>query len=198
MSVETFIGEIKAFPFLQFHKAERYGFRLCDGSLLNISEFQALFSIIGTRFGGDGSTSFAVPNLMGRTPLGISFDSQMEVGATGGAESVALKAENLPAHNHTAPPSYWLAQCATTEQGDLNAPIEGSYPSTMASTAPDDIAIYVSEDAPRDRNLAPMTVAADANLPVFNTGQGKDTTNMQPYLGMAYYIAFDGIFPSRN
>lgn len=195
---ETYIGEIKAFPFPDFYRAEQLGFILCNGAKLPVNEHQSLFAIIGNRFGGNGQTTFAVPNLMGRTPLCISFDDQVEVGASGGAESVALKAENLPAHGHTAPPDYLLYQSATTEQGDLNAPVEGSYPSTMASADPDDIAMYLPANAPKDRTLAPMTVAADANLPVFNTGQGKEASNMQPYLGMAYYIAFEGVFPARN
>jgi len=194
----TYIGEIKAFPYPRFRRAEQFGFILCNGTMLTIGEYQDLFSLIGNRFGGDGRTTFAVPNLMGRTSLGITFDDRVEVGASGGAESVALKAENLPAHNHTAPSNYQLHQSATTEPGDLDVPTEGSYPSTMASTAPDDIAAYVPADAPKDRTLAPMTVAADANLPVFNTGQGKEASNMQPYLGMAYYIAFKGVFPGRN
>jgi len=164
---------------------------------LTIAGNQSLFSIIGTRFGGNGKTTFALPNFMGRTPLCISFDGTVEVGAAGGAKDIQLIEENLPEHNHTAPTNYRLYQRATTEEGDLQVPNEGSYPATLAGTLPTDIAIYGDKDTQQDSTLAPIAVAADANLPVFNTGQGKKTSNMQPYIGMAYYIALEGLFPAR-
>ena len=160
------------------------GWALCNGALLPISQNTALFSILGTIYGGDGRTTFGVPDLRGRVPVGMGSGPGLDVvaqGELGGRNNTSLTVANLPAHNHVAT---LIAERA---------------PGTTAN--PTDAMLSVSTNG--DKVYGPDTVATEVNMnakcvQVQPTGNNAPFNNMQPYLGMMYIIATQGVFPSRN
>lgn len=170
MSV-PFIGEIRLFG---FDFAPR-GWAFCAAQLLPISQNQALFSLLGTMYGGNGTTNFALPDLRGRTPIG--FDGSNPIGASGGLENVTLLTANLPSHTHSL--------AATTQTATKRPPPGRMFAADNASVA--------------DYYAAPAAlVALDPRTVSTASGSGQPHNNMQPYLVANYSIALQGIFPSRN
>ena len=152
---------------------------LCSGGLLPISSYEALFSIIGPTFGGDGRTTFRLPDLRGRSPVGIGTGpglSEVTWGETGGTETTTLSPDNVPAHTHTIP--------ATTEAGTTDDPTSATL-ARPASSIPQ----YVPAPA------AGSATAMDATGPA---GNGQAFDNRPPYLGIHFIIALEGVFPSRS
>ncbi len=169
---EPFIGEIKLVP---YGFAPR-GWAACNGQLLPINQNQALFSILGTTYGGNGSTNFALPNLVARAPVGAGQGpglSSYTLGQASGQASVTLGSAELPPHTHDL-----KATAATT--GRTGTPESRVQLGTASSAA------YREAT-----NLAPM--AADA----LATVGGSSHENRQPYLGLQYVIALVGIYPSQ-
>lgn len=155
----------------------------CEGQLLPISSNTALFSILGTIYGGDGRTTFALPDLRGRTAIGPGTGpglSSYSQGQKGGVESVTLNTTQIPSHNHTA-----TGQLKSNGgPGDSPSPA-GAY----FGEANDDI--YASS--------AGSTMASDGvNVTVNNNGGGQSHENRPPYLACYYIIALSGIYPSRS
>ncbi|MBE7325814.1 phage tail protein [Nocardioides sp. Y6] len=169
MSIEPFIGMVKWVAFAQPPR----GWARCDGQLLPISTNQALFSLLGTRFGGDGWTNFALPDLRGCTPLGAGGASTM--GERFGKETHTLAAAEMPQHTHALPAS---ANRATSEVPSAAAPMLGG-----------------GQRAYVDRGLAQGTMSPAA---VSALGQGAAHENMQPFLTLTAIIALQGIYPSRD
>ncbi|MEG3191235.1 phage tail protein [Lysobacter sp. D1-1-M9] len=174
---EVFIGQIMP---TAFNFAPR-DFALCDGQLLSISQHQALYSLLGTQYGGDGKTTFALPDLRGRTPLGAGVSADpawnpppTQMGQSAGAESVVLGASNLPPHTHVLQ--------AVTAQGTARKPAGNLYGTNST-------ALYAAASGPQV-SLEPSTVE-----PVGGNGAHE---NMQPFQVTSYCIALVGIFPSRN
>ena len=154
------------------------GFFLCNGQLLPISQYTALFSILGTTYGGNGTTNFALPNLQGRVPIHAGTGSGLStyiLGQTGGAESVTLTSSQIPSHNHS------LA-CQTA--GGTQASPGSNFPATDGTG-----------NALSYATTANATMAATA---VGTSGGSQAHSNIQPYLTLNFYIATQGIFPSRN
>lgn len=173
------IGEIRMFA---GNFAPAY-WALCDGTLLAISSNSALFSILGTTYGGDGRTTFGLPDLRGRVPIGVGTGSGLSAyswGATGGVEGVTLNTTQIPAHNHTA-----TGQLKSNGgPGDAPSPASAYF-----GEANDDV--YAS--------TADGTMAADGvNVTVNNNGGGLSHENRQPYLACYYIICTSGIYPSRS
>jgi microcystin-dependent protein len=172
---EPFIGQIQMFG---FNFAPR-GWAFCDGQLLPISQNTALFSLLGTTYGGDGRTTFALPDLRGRVPIhegqGAGL-SDYRLGQRAGAETTTLSIANLPAHNHAA--------SAAGPAGNANDAIGNIW----ADDAGVSSATYSS-------GAASGTMRADA---IGNTGGGQAFDNRQPYLTVNFCIALVGLFPSRN
>ncbi|MEP3654447.1 MAG: tail fiber protein [Litorimonas sp.] len=153
----------------------------CDGQLLAISSNTALFSLIGTIYGGDGRTTFALPDLRGRAPIGPRTGpglSTYREGQRGGQESVTLLPSQMPVHSHTLN--------ATNAPGDKGGP-QGK----MLAAGHGDETIY--HDTPPSANIRAM-----ASNSIANAGGGQAHNNMQPFLATNYIIALQGIFPSRN
>lgn len=176
-----FIGEIRLFA---FSFAPR-GWAFCDGRLVAISQNTALFSILGVNFGGNGTTTFGLPNLSGRTAIGVGNGpglSPQVVGQTGGTSTVTLTTAQIPAHNHVlnagtlSPPNPAQNVATPTNQ------------SLLGLSAPNNI--YV--DGPGSPNTAFISSSISPN------GAGQPHENMQPYLAVNICIALQGIFPSRN
>lgn len=157
------------------------GFALCNGQLLAIAQNQALFSLLGTMYGGDGRTTFALPNMQSRTPVGAgqSVDggwnpAPYQYGETGGVENVTLLTPQLPAHNHQF--------CGVTAAAAGRNPTNNFY----GTTSP---AIYAATGKTQVA-LSPETIG--------QTGSTSPHPNLQPYCVINFIIALQGIFPSRN
>ena len=171
---DQFIGEIRIFG--GNYAPQDWAF--CDGTLLSISDYQALFSLIGTSYGGDGVNNFALPDLRGRVAVDDGTGaglSTYNVGETGGAESVSLRAENLPPHNHAA--------LAYSGAGNQDQPQNGLWAAGAGAGG----ALYTAN---------PPTLPMNASL-VGMTGNGVPHDNVMPYLALTFIIALEGIYPSR-
>ncbi len=172
---EPFIGQIGVFG---FSFAPR-GWAKCDGQLLSISSSTALFSLLGTTYGGDGRTTFGLPDLRGRTALHQGTGpglSNRKLGQSAGGETVTLTANSMPTHTHVA-----------TLKGSVVAPIGTATPTGMVLAAGNK---YLPGNSDTDMGATSITNA--------NTGGGQAHANMQPYLVINFCIALQGVFPSRN
>jgi len=149
------------------------GFAPCNGQLLPINQNQALFSLLGTTFGGNGQTNFALPNLQGRTP--VSFGNGIVLGEIGGQDAHTLIISEVPAHSHQLQ--------ATTTTGAANKP-----GNNMLANTTGNLTIYTAT-----ANLVAMNAAS-----ITNAGQSQPHENRQPFLTMNWVIALQGIFPSPN
>lgn len=163
---EPFLAEIKM---VAFNFAPK-GWALCDGQLLPINQNQALFSLLGTTYGGDGRINFALPNLQGRTPIHIG--NGIALGQLDGETSHTLTSLEMPAHTHQA-----NADGAAATSSDPTGHVWAALPSGGYSTA-----------------------ASGAMLPgaIASAGGNQPHDNMQPYLVVNIIIALQGIFPSQN
>lgn len=171
---EPFIAEIKIFSFNFAPK----GWALCNGQLLPINQNQALFSLLGTTYGGDGRVNFGLPNLQGRTPL--HMDGNHTEGEVGGQATHTLTQNELPQHLHSfnavAP-----ANGSQNVSNPANAFLSNSSPAEIYNSGAGN---------PGTTPLIASTVA--------NYGGSQPHENMQPYLVLNFCIALQGIFPSRN
>lgn len=168
---EPFLAEIRI---VGFNFAPR-GWAYCDGQILPINQNQSLYSLLGTTYGGDGRTSFALPDLRGRTPIHV--DDGHSLGQKGGAETVTLTAAEIAAHTHTAK--------ASSTAGNQTNPTGR----VLAAVAAPDLAY---------RNPEAATMTALRSGTVTNAGGGQAHNNMQPYQTLGFVIALRGLFPSRN
>ncbi|QOZ53268.1 phage tail protein [Bradyrhizobium sp. CCBAU 53338] len=158
----------------------------CSGQLMSIQQNQALFSLLGTYYGGNGTTNFALPDLRGRAILGSTGNAgQYPVGTVGGSPTVTLIGSQLPAHNHLIQVS-----AATGGGGRGAVPPTSNVFATNSLPATNPTKIFATAGS-GDTSLAPGT-----NL--VNEGRGQAHNNMQPYLTISYLIALQGIYPSRN
>jgi microcystin-dependent protein len=173
--MDPFIGQLML---VCFNYAPQ-GWMLCDGSLLPIAQYQALFSLLGTTFGGNGTTNFALPDLRGRVPVGATLSgganqlTARQMGEVGGSETVTLTTLEIPAHNHLV---------ATNDSSQSLNLSSGHYLGGGGRTT-----IYA--EAAGTTTLAPNAVTV--------TGGSQPHDNMQPYLGLNWIIAVQGIWPSR-
>ena len=169
---EPFLAEIKIFG---FNFAPR-GWATCDGQTLPINQNQSLFSLLGTTYGGDGRTTFALPDLRGRAPL--HPDGSNPLGNKAGEETHSLSVNEIPSHTHGAQAT---SATASTTDGTGNL---------LADTTGARFAITPFGAGTQTETLVPSSVSGGPS------GQGHD--NMQPYLTLTFGIALQGLFPSRN
>jgi len=166
---EPFLGEIRPFAF----GIVPYGWALCNGQLLSINTNQALYAILGTRYGGNGTTNFALPNLQGRTPIHVS--STNPIASAGGEAAHTLTVAEMPQHTHQA--------YGSTEAASL----PGAEGNTWGVTA-DNRPIYAASTNGTNMNVAAIATA----------GASAPHDNMQPYTVLSFCIALQGIFPTQN
>ena len=170
---DQFVAEIRLFPF----NFPPRGWAFCHGQLLPISQNTALFSLLGTNYGGDGKSTFGLPNLQGSVPMQAGQGSGLSerwLGEQGGVESVTLIQSEMPVHTHTmAADVLDLADTSTPNPGAVYALSAGG---TLYQTS-------------SNTELSPQTLAL--------VGGGLPHNNMQPYLTLNYCIALQGIFPQR-
>ena len=177
-----YIGEIRMFAG-NFAPA---GWQFCNGALLPISEYDALFNLIGTTYGGDGADTFAVPDLRGRVPVSQGTGPGLTprlMGEAAGVETVTLTAAQMPSHTHPAQ--------ASTNPGNTVAPGTGVVPAKPVDTlaAP---SLYI---VPGTSTINPTLMAPNT---LSGVGGGQPHTNMMPTLAINYIISLFGIFPSPN
>ena len=167
--MEPFLGEIRLVPFTFAPR----GWAICAGQLLQINQNDALFALLGTTYGGNGQTTFALPDLRGRVPIGAgqaAGGSSYALGATGGQETVKLRTAQLPGHAHAV---HANSGAATTRNPATAFPAGGGAYATQ-------------------RNVRMNTAM------IGRTGGGEAHENRQPYLGLNYIIALHGIFPPQS
>ena len=172
---DPFLAEIRIFPFNFPPK----GWAFCNGQLLPISQNTALFSLLGTTYGGDGKSNFALPNMQGNAPMhpgqgpGLSLH---DLGETGGSETVTLLESEIPAHSHGV-----LAAPALVA-GDSNIPAGNAFAKSSQGN------VYVA--AANIVGMSDQTIAP--------AGGDQPHNNMQPYLTLNFNIALQGVFPPRT
>lgn len=171
---DPFVGEIKLFG----GNFAPLNWAFCDGSLLSIAQNSALFALLGTTYGGNGTSTFALPDLRGRVPIhrgqGAGLSNRI-LGESGGSETIILNASQLPIHTHPL-------QCSSSP-GDSRSP-SGAYPALDATAA---AALY-------SNGAADATMNGTLCQP---TGGGQAHENRMPYLAINYIISLFGIFPSQ-
>jgi microcystin-dependent protein len=171
---DNFVAEIRIFPF----NFPPRGWAFCNGQLLPISQNTALFSLLGTFYGGDGKSTFALPDLQGAAPMHPGLGpglSLYDLGQQGGTETVALLESEMPAHAHTQ-------RGNTVDLGDTNVPSPNAVFAQSAGGT-----LY---QASANTQLAPQALApAGGSLP---------HNNLQPYLTLYFNIALQGVFPPRG
>jgi microcystin-dependent protein len=167
MSQDPFVAEIALFPYNFVPK----GWALCEGQLMPISQNTALFSLLGTFYGGDGKSTFALPNLQGMVAMGVGAGQGLtprDVGETAGVETVTLLSSEIPFHSH-----------------NLMAD------NTLATSASPSLAVPSTSDSDLYHSVGGVT----ETLPP--VGGDQPHQNMQPYLTLSYCIALTGVFPPR-
>jgi microcystin-dependent protein len=194
--VNPFIGQITIFAGNFAPRA----FAFCDGALLAISQNTALFSILGTTYGGDGRTTFALPDLRGRLAVGPRRGpglSNYTLGERSGVEEVTLNILQIPSHTHSTTPgttggSIPLSTTAAANEipatGDVAA--GANYPGTLGAT-------NVKSFGPAT-NLVAGTAAVEPAPTLSNSGGGQPHENRRPFLAVNYIIAMFGTYPSRS
>lgn len=186
--MEPFIGMIVMFG---GNFAPR-GWAKCDGTLLSISQYQALFSILGTTYGGDGRTTFGLPGLRGRVPMHYGQGpglSNKALGQKGGTETVTLNTNQIPSHTHGINASGTLR--VVREDGNTSEPAGAA----LANVSPDTTNAYNNSTAP-DADAVANSVLVTATAT--NTGGSQSHNNEQPYQCVNFIIAMEGTYPSRN
>jgi len=170
--MDPFVAEIRILPF----NFAPQGWAWCDGQLLPLSQNTALFSLLGTTYGGNGKSNFALPDLQGRAPMhpgqgpGLSLH---DLGETGGSETVTLLESEIPIHSHTLH--------AVEDDGGFLTPVSGFFAAGNS--------MYSQAGAP-DTTMAPEMLAP--------AGGDQPHNNMQPYLTFYFNIALQGVFPPRT
>jgi microcystin-dependent protein len=165
---EPFLSEIRIMSFGFPPK----GWALCDGQLLPINQNQALFSLLGTTYGGDGRVNFGLPNLQGRVP--IHMGSGHTLGERGGEQGHTLSISELPTHTHTA----------------IAAAVDGTQPTPAAN--------YLGQSLKQPYHATDNNLGALAAGSLANVGGSQAHLNMQPFLVLNFSIALQGIFPSQT
>jgi|SRR5271165_5258171 len=163
-----YVGELKL---VAFNFAPR-GWALCNGQVLSIAQNQALFALLGKQYGGNGQTTFALPNLQGAVPLGVG--PAYTQGQTGGEPSVRLTLAQMPVHAHTP--------MASSAAGTQSTPTNGVW----------------AQDSGGNAMFAPTPDTTMSGAAIGTQGSAVGHNNMQPYLVLNWIIALQGIFPSRS
>ncbi|MFK7694160.1 phage tail protein [Paenibacillus sp. HJGM_3] len=172
MQADPYVGEIRLFGGLY----APVGWAFCHGQLLPIAEYKALFSVLGSLYGGDGQTTFALPDLRGRIPVGAGpsrSGSVYPIGGTGGAETVALLPEHLPAHTHAV-----AADAGPANQTDPTLQVWGRGTESKYTALPP------------DATMNPKAIAS--------TGGGGVHGNMMPFQVVSFIIALTGAYPGND
>lgn len=177
--MEPYLSELRVFSYGQIPR----GWLPCNGQLLAIAQNQALFSLLGTQFGGNGTTNFQLPDLRGAAPVGIGNAIGYPVGAVGGSENVTLTNNTMPQHNH-------LLQAQTGKAtGILNTASTAVLAEPVLNLSTDNFSSFTNTTTALTA-LEPGTISP--------AGSTAPHNNMQPFLTLNICICTSGIYPSRN
>ncbi|WP_404380364.1 phage tail protein [Caenispirillum salinarum] len=183
MPVDPFIGEIALYPYTHTVK----GWMRCEGQTLPIQQYQPLYALLGTTFGGDGTTNFKLPDLRGRCVLGAGTDphsgTTFPQGQAGGQETVTLTLDQVPAHNHTVEA---VATGGTTPTPTNNTFLAQGSAENRGRTTP----FYAYSTEAPDQQMGDGIISP--------AGGGQGHYNVQPFSVMAWFIATTGIWPSQS
>jgi microcystin-dependent protein len=174
---DQFLGEIRIFPF----NFAPVGWAFCNGQILPISQNTALFSLLGTTYGGDGKSNFALPNLQGNAPLMAGQGpglSERFLGETSGEPTVTLLQSQMPTHTHVP--------LGVAANGDQNSPQSNTWATAHSGPKTKDRTYATSGGTPMSPNAIPIA------------GGSQPHDNMPPYLTLNFCIAMVGIFPARS
>ena len=172
------------------------GWAFCAGQILSISQNTALFSLLGTTYGGNGQTTFGLPDFRGRVPVGAGQGpglSSYNLGQVSGSETVTLTVNQMPAHNHTVALTVTVSASnaqATTSTPSASNSLAAPYDASNANP----INGYITGAPNTPLNIGGGAVNGNTGL----TGGNQPTPILQPYLGINYIIALQGIYPSRS
>ena len=169
------------------------GFMFCNGQLISIAQNSALFALLGTTYGGNGQTTFGLPDLRGRAPIGWGQGpglSNYALGQVSGTESTSILISNMPAHNHTATST--LALNASDAAATVPTPVAGNALGAGKDVNTDPVSMYTT--AAPNIPLAGGSVTTTVGI----NGGSQPISILQPILAMSYIICVEGLFPSRN
>jgi len=189
---EPFLSEIDWFAF----NFPPRGYAQCNGQLLPINQNQALFSLLGTTYGGNGQTTFALPDLRGRIAVGYGQGpglSDYSLGQKSGTEAVTLTVNELPTHNHVVDIT-GLTATARCNDGPANQHTPGGNVPAVGTTA----STTVYSNAAPDALMSASALAVGGTVTATPAGGSQPHLNVQPYLAINFCIALQGIFPSRQ
>jgi microcystin-dependent protein len=179
--MEPLIGEIQLFA----GTFAPIGWLKCEGQLISIAEYTALFSLLGTTYGGDGQTTFALPDLRSRVPIGSGNNYVM--GQVSGSETVTMTSQNLPPHTHKVTAKLKVS----ANQADKADPT-GNYLATVVTAANQPDNEYTTS-AQAGITMNPQATT----MTMGGTGGNQPINNMQPFQALTFIIAMEGIYPSR-
>lgn len=184
-AAQPYIGEITIFG----GNFAPVGWAFCDGSLMAISEYDTLFTLIGTTFGGDGQNTFALPDLRGRVPVHMGTNPQSGtnyvLGQMAGLENVTLTPNQLPPHAHTV-------------TGELNMKVRANDPDIQTSPINNGIAIAAGKRYFSRTPTASGMMPLDTTIVLSSAGNSLPHDNMQPYVTLNFIISLFGIYPSQS
>jgi microcystin-dependent protein len=173
-----YVGEIRIFG----GTFAPVGWSFCNGQLIDISQYGALFNLIGTTYGGNGTTNFALPNLLSRVPVhqGTGGGGTYTIGQIAGVETVTLTTQQIPQHNHLV---------NATAGGQALSP-SNAYPANATSQGQPGVLVYDTATPPPGAKLNPATIQ--------NAGGSQPHPNLQPYVAINYIISLYGIYPTQS
>lgn len=158
------------------------GWALCNGQILPISQNTALFSLLGTTYGGDGKSNFALPNLQGSAPIGFGQGPGLtlrDLGETGGEPTITLLQTEMPAHTHTA---------RASTAGGADTPNNNYWGESKLGKTP--LNVYAPSNPANNVSMSPFAITT--------VGDNLPHNNLPPYLGLTFIIALQGVFPPRS
>lgn len=179
---EAFTGEIRLLPY--FTSRTLLNWTVCQGQLLKISDYEALFSVIGVKYGGDGVSTFGVPNLNGRIAVGQGNGTGLTprvAGQMGGTEAVTLTQASIPNHSH--------ALCATPRAATANVPASALVQASGAGSANFRYLYPIPSPAPKYNALTDAAIGL--------TGENQAHSNVMPSLCLKYFMCSNGLYPQR-
>lgn len=198
MTVESYIGEIKAVAFDYVPT----GWMFCDGRTLEVSKFQALYALLGTKYGGDGRSTFKLPDLRGRVAIGFGQApgrDSYKVGDVGGVERVRLTEAQMPRHSHNATlvDAHVVIGCST-QTATSSVPTQNSVlaKSVVLEGRSESGENFIYNENTPNTNLSPSNITG--SISVADSGGDQTHSNMQPYSAINYIIAVEGVWPERQ
>lgn len=199
---DQYLGEIRIVGF----NFAPYGWAQCMGQVMSISQNNALFALFGTTYGGNGQSTFSLPDLQGRVPVGYGGASTNGApsyvqGQVGGVASVTQLISNMPVHNH-AIVSNLSAQVSTTVLGveaNLAEPVAGSVLALPVDSNGNAISLFHAPDATKPQiPLGPNNAVVNGTITAATSGQSVPISVINPYLAVNYIVALQGVFPTRG